>query len=221
MKIKQRNKKSILTIEGKFPSPYENIKLKISAFPDDWYNLIYEFFGKPKHIEKPIFDYLKTVFDQVLNHILAERPRGVHSSMWEFTHKLKVRTAYIFCLLEYWLKKPEENWPESIKNAVKETPKIVGQHRKGIRKPKIHEITVYIIERDFGKEREKNNPKSNPWTDDPENFRKTYISKNPFIQTYKPKEKDFEKAKIDLPPDLPITLKHLSKGSSELILTLK
>jgi hypothetical protein len=72
------------------------------------------------------------------------------------------------------------------------------------------------MERNFGKERVKNKPISNPWTEDPDAFKKTYILKNLFMNWIKDKINDLGKAGIELPPTLPIT----SEKPSDLILSL-
>jgi len=55
-------------------------------------------------------------------------------------------------------------------------------------------ITAYIMERDYGKEREKYKPRSSPWTDDPEGFKKSYILNSPYMKGVKMNFKELEEA---------------------------
>jgi hypothetical protein len=219
--IKPRAKKFPYRIEETFPPPHENVKLIIIANSDDLLNLGTDYQENPEKLG-----------ELLLNHFIAnglweitdrfgtgKPPRGVHKQTWQFTQKMKIRAPYTFGLIDYWLKRPQEKWPKPIKKVIKEFEDEMSSFapRSGKRKkPKAHEVTSYIMERHFGKEREKNNPASNPWTEDPYAFKKTYISHSHFMNWVKMKLDDLEKAGIKLPHELPIT----SEKPSDVILSL-
>lgn len=220
MKVKKsRTKKSPFLIEETFPPPHENVKLIIIGSLDDLNDLGGDYSENPEELGKLFLNHFigGGVWGIINRFGFGNPPRGVHKRIWEFTQKMKIRAPYTFGLIDYWLKRPQEKWPEPIKKVIKAFEVFSIVPRSGKRKkPKAHEVTAYIMERDFGKEREKNNPSSNLWTDDPDGFKKTYISRSHFTNWMKIKLKDLEDSGIELSPTLPIT----TEKPSEAILSL-
>lgn len=185
MRISQRNKKSkksTLTVTEGFPFPFESIPLKISGMPDAWYRL-YALSAKPGELGS--FIYLHFVAPAV-RHLVSNCPRGPHKFRAEFINKIKNLAGYNYSLLEYWLKRPEEEWPKPIRKVIRDFEKNEASYSHSGQKLKLkaHEITAYIMERRFGKRR-KAYKIPNPWTDDAENFRRIYISKDGFREYYR------------------------------------
>jgi hypothetical protein len=89
----------------------------------------------------------------------------------DFVDKMKRYAAYVYCWAEYWLKKPQDEWPEPLKELVRQLSKQTYHGRR--ERPKPPRVTAYIMEMDFGKEREKHHLRK--WTKDPEAFEKTFI----------------------------------------------
>lgn len=222
MEIKKpRTKKSPLLIEETFPPPYEKVKLKIIAHPDDLSNLAGDYYENPEELGKVFLNHFidHALYEIITRFGIGTPPRGIHKKMWNFNMKMKIRAPYTFGLIDYWLKQPQKNWPRSIKKVVSEfeDEKASYSPLSGKKKrTKAHEVLAYIMERNFGKEREILNPKSKPLTDDPGAFKKTYILKSSFMNWVKMKLKDLEEAGIELPPTMPI----ISEKPDEVILAL-
>jgi hypothetical protein len=203
MRISQRNKKSNkapLAVTETFPFPFESIQLKISGTPDAWFRL-YALSAKPKELRS--FLYVHFVAPAV-RHLVVKRPRGAHKFRAEFINKIKNLSGYNYSLLEYWLKRPEEEWPKPIRKVIRDFEKNETSYsHSGQRlKLKAHEITAYIMEKRFGRQR-KTYKIPNPWTDDPESFRRTYISKDGFREYYRAFLRIL-KTVLGFIPDLPI-----------------
>jgi len=203
MRISQRNKKSnesTLTVTERFPFPFESIPLKISGRPDAWVRL-YALSAKPRELENFIYVHFVT---PAVRHLVSNRPRGPHKFCAEFINKIKNLSGYTYGLFEYWLKRPEEEWPKSIRKAIRDFKKEgTSYSHSGLElKPKAHEITAYIMEKRFGKMRETHKI-LNPWTDDPENFRRIYISRDGFRDYYRAFFR-IVKTVLGCIPDLPL-----------------
>jgi len=178
MDIKTRWKRTkstcLLSTEGTFlplPPPRKDLTLEISASPDAWRTLYIMSFAKPEDIVSMIRKLSKTTFD----YISAKRGRE------DFVDKIKRYAAYVYCWTEYWLKKPQNEWPESLKELVRKLGKY-PHHRRNER-PEPRRVTAYIIEMDFGKEMEKYHLRK--WTKNPESFGRTFISNNKYAKFVK------------------------------------
>ena len=203
MRISQRNKKSkksTLTVTEGFPFPFESIPLKISGMPDAWFRL-YALSAKPEELGR--FLYVQFVAPAV-RHLVSNSPRGPHKFRAAFINKVKNLSAYNHALFEYWLKRPEEDWPKSIKKVIRDFEKegTSFSHFGQELKLKAYEITAYVMEKRFGKEREAYKI-LNPWTDEAENFRRIYISKEGFREYYRCFFRILESV-VGRIPDLPI-----------------
>jgi hypothetical protein len=178
MDIKTRWKRSkgtrLLSTEGSFlplPSSRENLTLEISASPDTWRTLYIMSFVKPEDIVSMIRNLSKTTFDYI-----SPKP-----GREDFVDKMKRYAAYVYCWAEYWLKKPQHEWPEPLKQLVRQLSKQTYHGRR--ERPKPPRVTAYIMEMDFGKEREKHHLKK--WTKDPEAFGRAFISNNKYAKFVK------------------------------------
>lgn len=203
MRISQRNKKSnksTLTVTERFPFPFESIPLKISGMPDAWFRL-YALSAKPEELGKFIYVHFVA---PALRHLVVKRPRGPHKSKAQFINRIKNISAYDYCLFEHWLKRPEEEWPRTIRKVIRdfEEREASYSHSGQTLKPKAHEITAYIMEKKFGRKR-KAHKIQNPWTDDPQSFKKIYISKE--LRKYYRVCLSLLAIQYDPMPDLPIS----------------
>ncbi len=178
MDVKTRWKRTkgagVLSTKGTFlpvPSCGENLTLEISASPDTWRTLYIMSFAKPGDIVSIIRSLSKTTFDSISTELRSE----------DFIDKVKRYTAYVYCWAEYWLKKPQHEWPESLKELVKKLGKY-AYLGKG-KRPESRRVTAYIMEMDFGKERERYHLKK--WTKDPESFGRAFISDNKYAKFVK------------------------------------
>jgi hypothetical protein len=178
MDIKTRWKRTkgtrLLSTKGTFlalPSPREGLTLEISASPDTWRTLYLMSFAKPEDIVTMIRNLSKSNFD----YISAKPGRE------DFLDKIKRYAAYVYCWAEYWLKKPQDEWPESLTELVRKLDKYA--YCGGKESPESQRVTAYIMEMDFGKEREKYHLRK--WTKDPETFARTFISNNKYAKFVK------------------------------------
>ena len=164
----------LLSTEGTFlplPSPREDLTLEISASADTWRTLYIMSFAKPEDIVSMIRNLSKATFDYV-----SGKP-----GKDDFVDKMKRYTAYVYCWAEYWLKKPQDEWPDPLKELVRQSSKYTYRGRRGRSKPR--SVTAYIMEMDFGKEREKYHLRK--WTKDPEAFGREFISNNKYAKFVK------------------------------------
>ncbi len=178
MDVKTRWKRTkgagILSTEGDFlplPSRGEGLTLGISASPDTWRTLYIMSLTKPGDIVSIIRKLSKATFDS----ISAEPGRE------DFVDKVKRYAAYVYCWAEYWLNKPQDEWPESLRDLVRKLSKHAYPGRK--ERPESRRVTAYVMEMDFGKERERYHLKK--WTKDPEAFGRTFISNNKYAKFVK------------------------------------
>jgi len=170
----------LLSTEGTFsplPPSREGLTLEISASPDIWRLLYIMSFAKPEDIVSMVRDLSKAAYD----HISAKPGRGIERGKEDFVDKVKRYAAYVDCWAEYWLKKPQDEWPNPLKELVGKLGKNAYHGRK--ERPEPRRVTAHIMERDFGKEREKYGLRK--WTKDPEAFGKTFISNNKYARFVK------------------------------------
>jgi hypothetical protein len=123
MKIKKpRYKNSPLSIEETFPSPHENIKIIIIVHLDDLSDLAIDYYETPEELGKLFLNHsLDRAGYEILTRFgVGKPPRGVHKKTWEFTQKMKIRAPYTFGVVDYWLEKPREKWPRSVKKVINE-----------------------------------------------------------------------------------------------------
>jgi hypothetical protein len=170
----------LLSAEGTFlplPRPREDLTLEISASPDTWRTLYIMSFAKPGDIVSIIRNLSKATYD----YISVKPGRGIDRGREDFIDKAKRYAAYVYCWTEYWLKKPQDEWPEPLRELVRKLGEYAYHGRK--ERPKPRRVTAYIMERDFGKEREKYGLRQ--WTKDPEAFGRTFISNNKYAKFVK------------------------------------
>ena len=182
IKITQRTKKSDMTIEGKFPFPDNLIDLKISISPDALKHLYFLSLGDPKKAGEII---THKFLEPAYTRITGKPGRGIHSGRDPFTTRIKILAAFLDATLTWWLKRRRERWRGALKNLVKEMEEQSLRNEKTgnkkTRKKRItpHTVTAFILEKYYGKERWEKYGLFN-WTDNPERFRRTYISGNEF-----------------------------------------
>lgn len=207
MRIKKgRYKKDPFTIEATFPPPHENVKLKVIGHADALSSLATDYYENPEALGKLL---LNRFLDPAIWEIFTEcsvGPRGIHAATWKFIQEMRIKAPYTFCLIDYWLKRPREKWPKPIKTVIEEfqqkPSKLTGAGKR--KKPTALQVTAYIMERDFGREREENNPAASPWTKDPDGFKKTYIRQSHFTDWIKLQLKELKASGIEISPTLSI-----------------
>lgn len=184
MDIKTRWKRTkgtrLISAEGTFllfPSPRDGVKLEISASPDTWRTLYIMSLARPADIVSIIRNLSKATFDYMT---VKPRKEG-YGDREDFIDKVKRYSAYVYCWTRYWLKKPEDIWPEPLKELVRRMGRYPDRGRREGSKSRI--ITAYIMERDFGKERKRYRLKK--WTENPEVFWRTFILNNEYARFVK------------------------------------
>lgn len=171
---KRRKGARLLTTEATFlplPSTREGLTLEISASPETWRSLYIMSFARPEDIVSTIRNLSKATFD----YVSAKPGRE------DFIDRMKRYSAYVYCWAEYWLRKPQHEWPEPLKELVMQLGK--RTHRGKRERPEPRRVTAYVMEIDFGTEREKYHLRK--WTKDPEAFAKVFISNNKYARFVK------------------------------------
>ena len=178
MEVKTRWKRTkgvrILSAEGTFlalRTPRKDLTLEISGSPDTWRTLYIMSFANPGDMVSVIRNLSKAAFDDI-----SAKP-----GREDFVDKIKRYAAYVYCWAEYWLNKPQDEWPESLKALVRKMGKYAYHGRK--ERPGPRRVTACIMEMDFGKERGKYHLRK--WTKDPEAFGRTFISNNKYARFVK------------------------------------
>jgi hypothetical protein len=105
IKIRYRNKKSKMTLNGDFPTRRGNIKLKISALPKDWSKLYWLGREERMNIFEEFF-FHPDVHAKISNQRL---PRGCHKDSSNFSKQIKRLAFYTNCVVKDLM----ENYPES------------------------------------------------------------------------------------------------------------
>lgn len=183
MKTLSTSKKPFQTVQVAFPFPYENIKMRISVDPESIKMLYWLSLGQPKIVG----DIICQTIDPMYQRLTAKLGRGIHSGRENFITKMKILTAYLHRWIPNWLRKPKEDWPEVLRGVIKDFETLPYSGRKARLNP--CELTAYIMERNFGKERRKHGLKK--WTEEPEAFRRTFVSNNRFRAWFTKPERYF------------------------------
>jgi len=170
----------LISAEGTFlrlPPPHKNLSLDISASPDAWRTLYIMSFAKPGETVNIIRDLSKAAYD----HISAGPGRSVDRNKEDFVNKVRRYAAYVYCWAYHWLKKPEDKWPEPLKEIITKMGKSAYHNNKT--RPDPQRVTAFVMEMDFEKEREKYHLRD--WTKDPEAFGRTFILNNRYAKFVK------------------------------------
>jgi hypothetical protein len=190
IRIKQgRNKESALRVDIDLPFPFEEVKLEICALPKAWKTLYILSQIAPERIAKNI--NINSISEAVFNKIEAKPGRGPHRGREDFVRKIKGIATYIYYWTDYWLKKHPNEWPNSLKEIIKEGRDQIIKERSHYGKPeklKPSRVTAYIMEKYYGKEREKHD--LSPWMDDPDAFRRTFIASDEYTKYIKTKSQE-------------------------------
>lgn len=209
-KIKQRTKNSPMKIEVNL-SPAQKIEVRISPPHDimQWFEVLHM---NPEELGRRIQSDL---VGPIIDDLITKPARGAHSGREEFMHEMKGSAAYMYHLISYWLKKPEDAWPKVLKEMVVWLEKLPAEQdtlnlvfdASGRRRQNLYleplPLTILFMEREFAQEREKHRVK--PWNDDREGFRKVFLTKkdNPIFRWMEDIMKALAEGGIELPIDLP------------------
>jgi len=176
---KKRNGEIEVTQE--IPIRSDKIKFKISASRESWLTLYSLSIGSPKHLRDLVYLNFTEPVCRFID--LGPRFRGINRGREDFVLKMKASIPSIYYWVFWWLKEPSKNWPTDLGRLVEEIKaqpwNISGRRRI----PNAAEVTAYLFEKDFGKERRKNGLLK--WTDNPERFRRTFISNSEFAKFFK------------------------------------
>jgi len=166
---------------------FHNIKLKVSTSRRSWLTLYNLSIGRPEYLGNLI--YLNIT--KPVHSFIAPGPRfrGINRGREVFVLRMKELIPPIYYWVFWWLKEPPKNWPTDLSTLVE---KIKGQPlnisgRRSI--PSAVEVTAFLFEKYFGKERRKDGLLK--WTDDPDRFRRTFISNSAFAKAYKNQPKEY------------------------------
>ncbi len=149
----------------------DDIDLTISATPNEWIKLD-RYIHDLKKMEPLKYDLYYSFIWPALEQCQRKK-----SEKQLFTDRLKFRAGYLYAFLSYWCKKPLKEWPEYLNKLITIAEKDgYAEYIKTIRgryDPK--ELTAYILEKVYGKDRRKYRIKS---FENIDNFYITYIHDN-------------------------------------------
>lgn len=209
---RKRTKRGLeIEVDGSFLSPFGNVKLAISASPDDWKALRNLYVENPELLLESLYQkFLRPEFYESV----VKPPRGIHSKRWNFNQKIKETAPFTYSLVDYCLGKKQEDWPMTFKEVVKEyeaeelgSPSYYGKKLR----VKAYELTAFILEKAYGKERERLDPKSAPLTQGGYDFKKIYISPKENRELLKLCRESIEKFPDDDSKGLPQDLEFIPK----------
>lgn len=166
---------------------YHKIKLKISASRESWLSLSSLSTESPERLG----DLIYFNFTEPARRLICPGPRfrGINRGREIFVLRMKELIPPTYYWVFWWLKEPSENWPTGLSKLVEEfksqPPHISG--RRNI--PSAAEVTAYLFEKDFGKERKKNGLLK--WIDDPVRFRRTFVSNSVLAKFFKKQPKEY------------------------------
>lgn len=179
VRVTQRKQGAFVTVKGKFPTPDGTVEMKITADPRSWERIFYLANREPEYLGNLFYlHFAKPAF----NRLNSTPSRGVHRGREEFMVKMRLGIPIVYCWVYLWLRENEQSWPDSLKQIVrnmKTEGKFIGPNGREM-KPKPLQITAYIMENQFRVERRKQGFK-HKWTDDLDTFRKSFISKNKYV----------------------------------------
>jgi hypothetical protein len=186
----KKNGRELIIAKGTIELYDQEIEVTMKAPPEAWMNILY---APKSRYSFPIEEVFYKIHGEIIGFIKRELPpRGIHARRDIFTIQIKRFCARTYCLCEYWLKKPRNKWPNTIKEAVsllekrigtrtQEEEKILGKlnliSSKGrTMKPTPAILTAFFAEKFFHSERRMHGFEK--WSDHFNSFRRTFISNN-------------------------------------------
>ena len=166
-KIEKRIRK--IPIKINYPTPRGDVELKILALPKD----LQVFTRLDSEEQSKIWEEFVYQARLRAGSQFFKKPRGRYIDTRGFTSRVRVLATDTYSIVRDLVKNHSRT--RFLENLVKEYNKKYNPYSRDPErfKPKPHEITAFIIESIFGKERERFGIKE--WTDDVESFRRIYI----------------------------------------------
>jgi len=170
MKKVEKSKGRKIPIKIDYPTPRGNIKLKVLGLPKDLY-----IFTRLDAMERSKICHEFISLARIRTRTLVfKKPRGRYKDSRSFTSRMRVLATETYPIVRHLLENRSQT--QFVRNLIKEYQKEYNPHSREPEKfePKPHELTAFIMESIFGNERKKFRIKE--WTEDVENFRRTYIT---------------------------------------------
>lgn len=217
----QRKKNAPVMVKGTLDLGTKQVELEVKAPEETWYELLDAYYRDPSLFSNAFHD---DFVGEAIAHLERRIPKGgLTAEEWDFKEKVKRYSAFVFCLCEYWLEKPNKEWPDPIKEAVALLQKpftkrkeeeveiagdleLISDDTQEVQRPYPAILTAYFAEKYFHKERIDSGVYKK-WTDHFETFRRVFIMNNKrYINHYRTKILPFLQAKFgesfkDLPFD--------------------
>jgi hypothetical protein len=165
MTVRQETKKGPVTVENDFESPQGPVHLLIRAPLNDWKKLL----SFNDTVKLRIFRWALFEVEDRVENSSRNLSRGLSKGESDFVEKMK-RIAFVtsFLIKNY----SETDFYEKLVKAYG-GPQPGGSCGKW-KNPKPHELTAFVLDQIFAKEKKKFSIRRN-WVDDPANFRRTYL----------------------------------------------
>ncbi len=200
MKVEKIRKKGqvLIRARGTLDLFSEDIKVEMEGPIGAWWGIT--LIGPGSRSPSP--DVLSDLKNEVRDLLYTKPARGLHAGGRDtFTERVKIYCANIYCLCEYWLEQPREEWPapikqavtwletaplkrtEEMKNIIGEELKLITTYTQRLQKPYPAILTVLFAEKYYQKERREHG--FTKWTDYFESFRRTFIANNRHIRPNK------------------------------------
>lgn len=165
MAVRQKGKKGPIPVEDDWD--WEGpIHLLVRASSGDWKKLI----SLPKAQR---VGFLESILDEARDKVRdSDRnlPRGLSREEFNFVQKIKSIAPFVHDIIK--------TFPEFYKKLVEKFEEERGPLLKGFRgkkgKPKVNELTAFVLDKIFAKEKIKYSIRRN-WAKNPDNFRRTYL----------------------------------------------
>lgn len=165
MTVRQERKNGPVTVENDFESPKGPVHLLIRAPLNDWKKLL----SFNDTVKLRIFRWALFEAEDKIENSVRNLPRGLSKDEFNFVQKMKRIAILTSGLIQDYSK---TDFYEKLVKAF--GGPIPGGSRGKWKNPKPHELTAFVLDQIFTKEKKKFSIRRN-WVDDPANFRRTYL----------------------------------------------
>jgi len=161
--VRQKAKSAPITVELDWESTRGPIHLVVRASLDDWKKLL----SVNDKVRSWIFESIVNEARDKVETSAGNLPRGLSRDEFCFVQKMKRAALFTSDIIKNYSKTGFYR-----KLVKKFGPKISSRGKK--RRPKPHELTAFVLDQIFAKEKIKNLIRRS-WAEDPDNFRRTYL----------------------------------------------
>ncbi|MGA2957954.1 MAG: hypothetical protein ABSF48_19780 [Thermodesulfobacteriota bacterium] len=163
MAVRQKKKRGPITVESDYESQQGSIRLCVRASLDDWKKLI----SVPEMERWAIFNNIYYEAKARVKTSDRNLPRGLSRDEFDFVQKMKLIALFTSEIIR------SHSDTDFHKKLVEKCGQNINPRGKKM-DPKIHELTAFVLDQIFAKEKIKYSIRRN-WAEDPDNFRRIYL----------------------------------------------